>query len=147
MLLHIIIFLLLFVVCTPRICEFCSYSFLFFRASDLLLWTPLVAYNNLSDIPSFISLYMSQIRGSCGHIKGKYDSHSSCLHCFGCSRFNCCVECHSWADSIWDLADKRRLFCGRQMGKKKESREKQQKRFRGNWHPLCLSHHQGEISD
>ena len=61
---------------------------------------------------------------------GKYDSHSSCLNCSGCSRFNCCVECHSWADSIWDLADKRQSFRGRQMGKKKESREKQQKGFR-----------------
>ena len=38
--------------------------------------------------------------------------------------------CHSWADAIWDLADKRWSFHGRQMGKKKESREKQQKGFR-----------------
>ena len=38
--------------------------------------------------------------------------------------------CHSWADAICDLADKRRSFRGRQMGKKKESREKQQKGFR-----------------
>ena len=128
MLLHIIF--LLFVVCTAGICEFCPYSFLFFRVSNLLLWAPLVAYSNLSDTPSFISLYMSQIPGSCGHIKGKYDSHSSCLNCSGCFRFNCCVECHSWADSIWDLADKHRSFRGRQMGKKKESREKQQKGFR-----------------
>ena len=89
----------------------------------------MVAYNNFSDTAFFISLYMSQVRGSCGHLKGKYDSHSSCLNCSGCSRFNCCVECHSWANSIWDLANKRRLFHGRQMGKKKESREKQQKGF------------------
>ena len=128
MLLHIIF--LLFVVCTAGICEFISFSFLFFLVSDLLLWMPLVTYNNFSDTPSFISLYMSQVRGSCGHLKGKYDSHSSCLNYSGCSRFNCCVECHSWADSIWDLADKRRSFRGRQMGKKKESREKQQKGFR-----------------
>ena len=128
MLLHIIF--ILFVVCTAGICEFCLFSFLFFRVSNLLLWAPLAAYNNLSDTPSFISLYMSQIRGSCGHIKGKYDSHSSCLNCSGCSRFNCCVVCYSWADAILDLADKRRSFRGRQMGKKKESREKQQKGFR-----------------
>ena len=128
-LLHII--LILFVVCTAGNCEFCPFSFLFFRVSNLLLWAPLTAYNNnLSDTPSFISLYMSQIRGSCGHIKGKYDSHSSCLNCSGCSRFNCCVVCHSWADAVWDLADKHRPFRGRQMGKKKESREKQQKGFR-----------------
>ena len=132
MLLHIIF--LLFVVCTAGIYEFISFSFLFFRVSDLLLWAPLAAYNNFSDNPSFISLYMSQVRGSCGHLKGKYDSHSSCLNCSGCSRFNCCVVCHSWADSIWDLADKRRSFRGRQMGKKKESREKQQNALLGLLH-------------
>ena len=46
--------------------------------------------------------------------KGKYDSHSSCINCSGCSRFNCCVQCHSWTDSIWVLAEKRRSFRGRQ---------------------------------
>ena len=128
MLLHII--LVLFVVCTVGICEFCPYSFLFFLVSNLLLWSPSAAYNNLIDTLPFISLYMSKIHGSCGHIKGKYDFHSSCINCSGCSRFNCCVECHSWTDSIWDLAEKRRSFRGRQMGKKKESRGKQQKGFR-----------------
>ena len=72
---------------------------------------------------------MSQVRGTCGHLRGKYDSHSPCLNCSACSRFNFCVECHPWSDSIWDLADKHWLFRGRKMGKKKESREKQQKRF------------------
>ena len=128
MLLHII--LVLFVVCTVGICEFCPYSFIFFRVSILLLWAPSAAYNNLIDTIQFISLYMpAQIRGSCGHLKGKYDSHSSCINCAGCSRYNSCVECQSWSDSIWDLAEKRRSFRGRQMGKKKESREKQQKGF------------------
>ena len=122
--------LILFVVCTTGNCEFCPFSYLFFRVSNLLLWVPLTAYNNnLSNTPSFISLYMSQVRGSCAHIKGKYDSHSPCLNCSGCSRFNCCVVCHSCADAIWDLADKCRSFRVRQMGKKKESREKQQKGF------------------
>ena len=64
------------------------------------------------------------------HLKGKYDSHSSCINCSGCSRFNCCVQYHSWTDCIWDLAEKRWSFRGRQMGKKKESRGKQQKGFR-----------------
>ena len=125
MLLHII--LVLFVVCTVEICEFCPYSLLFFRVSNLLLWAPSAAYKNLIDTLPFISLYMSQIGGSYGHLKGKYDSHSSCINCSGCSRFNCCVQCHSWTDSIWDLAEKLRSFRGRQMGKKEESRGKQQK--------------------
>ena len=71
----------------------------------------------------------AQIHGSCGHLKGKYGSHSSCINCAGCSRYNSCVECLLWTDSIWALAEKRRSFKGRLMGKKKESRGKQQKGF------------------
>ena len=71
----------------------------------------------------------AQLRGSCGHLKGKYDSHLTCINCAGCSRYNSCVECQSLTDSIWALAEKRRSFKGRQMGKKKESRGKQQKGF------------------
>ena len=122
MLSHIILVLL--VVCNVGICVFCPYSFVFFRVSFLLLWGPLAAYNNLIDCISVISLYMpAQLCGSCGHLKGKYDSHSSCINCAGCSRYNSCVECQSWTDSIWVLAEKRRSFKGRLMGKKKESRE------------------------
>ena len=128
MLPHIILVLL--VVCNVGICVFCPYSFVFFRVSFLLLWAPLAAYNNLIDSISVISLYMlGQLRGSCGLLKGKYDSHSSCINCAGCSRYNSCVECQSGTDSIWVLAEKRRSFKGRLMGKKKESRGKQQKGF------------------
>ena len=172
MLPHII--LILFVVCTVGICEFCPFSFLFFRVSNLLLWAPSAAYNNLIDTLPFISLYIPQIRGSCGHLKGKYNSHSSCINCSGCSRFNCCVQCHSLTVSIWDLAEKRRSFRGRQMGKKKVSRGNSRRAFvrnallglihrttrpghrwsvwmmtplRGNRHPLCIGHHRGKICD
>ena len=141
MLPHII--LVLFVVCSVGICEFCPYSFIFifFRVSILLLWAPSAAYNNLIDTIPSISLYMpAQIRGSCGHLKGKYDSHSSCINCAGCSRYNSCVECQSWSDSIWVLAEKRRSFRGRQMGKKKESRGKQQKGFRSKRSSRTDSH-------
>ena len=128
MLPHIILVLL--VVCNVGICVFCPFSFVLFRVSFLLLWAPLVAYNNLIDSIPVISLYMpAQLRGSCGHLKGKYDSHLSCINCAGCSRYNSCVECQSWTDSIWALAEKRRSFKGRLMGKKKESRGKQQKGF------------------
>ena len=95
MLPHIILVLL--VVCTVGICVFCPNSFVFFRVSILLLRAPLAAYNNLIATISVISLYMpAQIRGSCGHLKGKYDSHSSCINCAGCSRNNSCVERQSW---------------------------------------------------
>ena len=125
------IILVLLVVCNVGICVFCPFSFVLFRVSFLLLWAPLnVAYNNLIDSIPVISLYMSaQLRGFCGHLKGKYDSHLSCINCAGCSRYNSCVECQSWTDSILALAEKRRSFKGRQMGKKKESRGKQQKGF------------------
>ena len=126
---HIILVLL--VVCNVGICVFCPFSFVFFRVSFSLLWAPYwTAYNNLIESISVISLYMpAQLRGSFGHLKGKYDSHLTCINCAGCSRYNSCVECQSWTDSIWALAEKRRSFKGRQMGKKKESRGKQQKGF------------------
>ena len=129
MLPHIILVLL--VVCNVGICVFCPFSFVLFRVSFLLLWAPFqAAYNNLIDSIPVISLYMpAQLRSSCGHLKGKYDSHLSCINCAGCFRYNSCVECQSWTDSIWALAEKRRLFKGRLMGKKKESRGKQQKGF------------------
>ena len=129
MLPHIILVLL--VVCNVGICVFCPFSFVLFRVSFLLLWGPLrAAYNNLIDSIPVISLNMpAQLHGSCGHLKGKYDSHLSCINCAGFSGYNSCVECQSWTDSIWALAEKRRSFKGRQMGKKKESRGKQQKGF------------------
>ena len=94
MLPHIILVLL--VVCNVGICVFCPFSFVLFRVSFLLLWAPLqAAYNNLIDSIPVISLYMpAQLHGSCGHLKGKYDSHLSCINCAGCSRYNSCVECH-----------------------------------------------------
>ena len=75
MLPHIILVLL--VVCNVGICVFCPFSFVFFRVSFSLLWAPYWAsYNNLIESFPVISLYMpAQLRGSCGHLKGKYDSH------------------------------------------------------------------------
>ena len=67
---------------------------------------------------------MPQIRGSCGHLKGSYDNHSSCLHCSGCFRSNYCSVCHSWSDSSWSLVGRRRQFCDRQMGKTKDAKVK-----------------------
>ena len=43
-----------------------------------------------------VSLSMPQIYGSCWHLKGSYDNHSSCLNCSGCFRSSCCSVCRSW---------------------------------------------------
>ena len=72
---------------------------------------------------------MPQIRGSCGHLKGNYDNHFSCLNCSGCSRFNCCAVCHCWSDSTWALVGRRGLFRDRQLGKMKEAKVKKQRSF------------------
>ena len=74
-----------------------------------------------------VSLSMPQIRGSCGHLKGSYDNHSSCLNCSGCFRSNCCSVCHSWSDSTWSLVGRRRRFRDRQMGKTKDAKVKERK--------------------
>ena len=73
--------LVLLVVCNVGICVFCPFSFVLFRVS-FLLWAPLrAAYNNLIDSIPVISLYMpAQLCGSCGHLKGKYDSHLTCIN-------------------------------------------------------------------
>ena len=66
---------------------------------------------------------MPQIRGSCGHLKGDYDNHSSCLNCSGCYRFHCYAVCHCWSDATWALVSRRQLR-DRPMGKTKEAKVK-----------------------
>ena len=80
-------------------------------------------------LPSVVvSLSMSQTRGSCGHLKGSYDNHSSCLNCSGCFRSSYCSVCQLWSDSTWSLVAKRRRFSDRRkMGKTKEEKAKAKK--------------------
>ena len=52
---------------------------------------------------------MKIIRGNCGHIKARWDSHYNCLSCSLCSRSLTCSTCNQWSQSVWLLADKRRL--------------------------------------
>ena len=85
------------------------------------------AKNNFSIPVLVFSLCIPQIRGSCGHLKGNYDSHLSCLNCSGCSRSNCCAVCHCWSDSTWALVGRRRLFRDRSMGKRKEAKVKKKR--------------------
>ena len=80
------------------------------------------ACDNFS-FPFVVSLSMPQIRGSCGHLKGDYDNHSSCINCCGCYRFHGCSVCNFWSDVTWVLISKRRLYGNRPMGKK-EAKEK-----------------------
>ena len=172
MLPHIILVLL--VVCNVGICVFCPFSFVFFRVSFSLLWAPYwAAYNNLIESFPVISLYMpAQLRGSCGHLKGKYDSHLTCINCAGCSRYNSCVECLSWTDSIWTLAEsvvhlKAEAWARRRSPKENSRRGLLLNALQGlnllmtrpghklsvlmmtllreNRHQFCLGHHRGEI--
>ena len=72
---------------------------------------------------------MSQTRGSCGHLKGNYDNHSSCLNCTGCFRSSCCSVCLLWPNSTWSLVSKRRRFSDRRkMGRTKEEKAKAKKK-------------------
>lgn len=68
-------------------------------------------------------LPMSQIRGSCGHLKASWDNHPSCLSCSHCSFESRCGVCKLWMSSVWTLAVNRRTYdrrksSGDTMGKK-----------------------------
>ena len=128
MLLHFIFISV--VVCTAEISEFQSVFPSFLCLSRTLKnssQTSLDACCNFSFPFAVVSLSMPQIRGSCGHLKGNYDKHFSCLNCSGCSRSNCCAVCHCWSDSTWALVDRRQLFRDRKMGKTKEAKVKRQR--------------------
>ena len=72
------------VVCTVEIREFLSVFPLF-----ICLSRPLENLSPVSRDPcdnfSFVvvSFFMPQTCGSCGHIKGTYDNHPSCINCCG----------------------------------------------------------------
>ena len=86
------------------------------------------AYDKFSLPLVVVSLSMSQTRGSCRHLKGSYDNHSSCLKCSGCFRSSCCSVFQLWPDSTWSLVAKRRRFSDRRrMGKTKEEKAKAKK--------------------
>ena len=100
-------------------------SFFVFR----VLWKNFRACDSFSLHFVVVSLSMPQIRGSCGHLKGSYDNHSSCLNCSGCFRSSCCSVCRSWPDLTWSLVEGRRRFSDRQMGRKKNAKVKERKDF------------------
>ena len=122
MLLHFIF--ISFVVCTAEISEFHTLFLCLSRPLEKFSLVSLDACDNFSLPFVVVSLSMPQIRGSCGHLKGSYDNHSSCLNCSGCFRPNCSSVCHSWSDSTWSLVGRRQRFCDRQLGKTKEAKVK-----------------------
>ena len=122
MLLHLIS--IRFVVCTAKISDFHTFFLCLSRPLEKFSLVSFGAYDNFSLPFVVVSLSMPKSRGSCGHLKGSYDNHSSCLNCSGCFGLSCCSMCHSWPDSTWSLVARRRRFCDRQMGKTKEKEER-----------------------
>ena len=62
---------------------------------------------------TFSQPLMPTIRGDCGHLKASWDNHTNCLSCSSCSRYSTFLVCKNWSGSIWELADKRKLYCFR----------------------------------
>ena len=52
-------------------------------------------------------------RGSCGHLKAKWNNHSACMSCTSCLRSSQCSFCSVRSDKVWNLAEKRRLYSTR----------------------------------
>ena len=118
-----------FVVCTAEISEFHTFFLCFFPHFGNFSLVSCGACDKFSFSSVVVSLSMSQTRGSCGHIKGNYDNHSSCLNCTGCFRSSCCSVCLLWPDSTWSLVSKRRRFSDRRkMGRTKEEKAKAKKK-------------------
>ena len=126
MLLHLIS--ITFVVCTAEISEFHAFFLCLSRPLENFSLVSFGACDNFSLPFVVVSLSMPRTRGTCGHLKGSYDNHSSCLNCSGCFRSNCCSVCQAWSDSTWSLVGRRRRFCDRSMGKTgKEAKVKKPK--------------------
>ena len=117
-----------FVVCTAEISEFHAFFLCFFAHFGNFSLVSFGACDKFSLPSVVVSLSMSQTRGSCGHLKGSYDNHSSCLNCSGCFKSSCCSVCQLWPDSTWSLVSKCRRFSDRwKMGKTKEEKAKAKK--------------------
>ena len=115
------------VVCTVEICEFLPVFPLFICTSRPLENLSPVSRDTCDNFSHFeASFFMPQTRGSCGHIKGTYDNHLSCINCCGCCRFHGSV-CNAWSDATWDLVHRRRLYSDRSMGKKEAKEKKPRK--------------------
>ena len=54
--------------------------------------------------------FFPQLRGLCGHVKGEWVSHLSCMSCTGCSPSGKCSFCQEWSTATWRKAMNRRTF-------------------------------------
>ena len=68
----------------------------------------------------YFHLIMPQLCGSCGHVKGEWDSHHSCISCTGCSPSSKCSFCQEWSSATWHKAMNRTF-----QSRKRESRSSQ----------------------
>ena len=121
MLLHFIFISV--VVCTVEISEFHSVFLCLSRLLENLSAVSLDACDNFSFPSVVVSFSMPQIRGLCGHLKGGYINHPSCINCCGCYRFHGCSVCNFWSDATMALLSRHQLYSDRPMGKK-EAKEK-----------------------
>ena len=64
---------------------------------------------------------MSQVRGSCGHLKAPWDNHPRSFACSRCSFQSHCQICKLWPSLIWMLASNRHSYVQKKvaMDKKK----------------------------
>ncbi|KAH3694556.1 hypothetical protein DPMN_081995 [Dreissena polymorpha] len=54
-----------------------------------------------------------QKRGSCGHVKARWDSHDTCLACTGCTLLKKCAVCDLLSSETWEQAVRRRTSISR----------------------------------
>ena len=59
------------------------------------------------------NIIMPQLSGSCGHVKGEWDSHLSCMSCTGCLPSGKCSFCQEWSSATWGKAMNGRTFQSR----------------------------------
>ena len=64
----------------------------------------------------------------CGHLKAKWDNHSSCISCTACLCDSPCSICSIWTKSVWNLAENRRLYSTRKWVMTQKRRQKKSKK-------------------
>ena len=71
--------------------------------------------------------YDAYLRGKCGHLKAKWDNQPSCISCTACLRDSRSI-CSIWTKSVWNLAEKRRLYSTRKWVMTQKRRQKKSKK-------------------
>ena len=87
--------------------------------------------------------FMTIHRGDIGHIKAHWDNHNKCINCSRCSRESTCSTCSSWYNSVWILAESRRILAARKkamMARKKSQDPSISSEERKNKHGSTAPH-------